>query len=404
MNQEREMILKMLKDGKVTVEEAEALLQVLEESEPEEATGSPIEVKSTSSRHDGPHGGFHRREERTEDQGFRFDFDRNFDFSFIGDTVRKTLAGVKDTIREAMEGIREVDLESEIKRAFGKERGFAEIDIEASSDGITTVKLGNGSGETGDVTVGASDDSTVRVHARVTGWANDVATAEERAKSVALQTTVEGGNLLLSADTGGEPGIRRVRVDYQILVPGGVSVGIDTIGGDVEVNDVSADVWISTISGDISIAHVTGDVEAKTKSGDVEANGIGGDLKCASLSGDIAVSGARGDIACDTKSGDVEVSGALAAVSAQSVSGDVAVRMDAAPSTAVDLKSVSGDLELSVVAETSARIELRTTSGEIDCEAPVREERRSRTELTGVMNDGLAEIRMSTVSGDIELS
>ncbi|WP_455382500.1 SHOCT-like domain-containing protein, partial [Salinispira pacifica] len=46
MNEERTMILKMLKDGKITIEEAEALMEVIEESERTEAEKGAGESES----------------------------------------------------------------------------------------------------------------------------------------------------------------------------------------------------------------------------------------------------------------------------------------------------------------------------------------------------------------------
>jgi DUF4097 and DUF4098 domain-containing protein YvlB len=413
MNQEREMILKMLKDGKVTVEEAEALLQVLEESEVEQAAGSPIQVKDTSEHGEGSRDQRAHTDERDNTRGrdqhregprgFRFAFDKEFDFAGIGETVKQSLSGLKDTLREAMEGLKDMDFEAEVKKAFGKERASADVELEVESAGVATVSLGNGGGETGDVDVTLSPDALVRVVGRVTGWANDPETALDRANSVTLTSKIEANALHIGAGTGDERGVRTVRVDYQIQAPAGVSVSVASIGGDVRVHGVTADVGVSTISGDISLSQISGDAQARTKSGDIEAHDIGGDLLCATLSGDITVSRALAGVECDTKSGDVEIDGTPGPVSAHSVSGDVEVRAIDSVDTTFELRSVSGDLELATPPAFSARVTLTTTSGDIDCGLPLVVEKRGRTELIGVLAGGAGSIEMRTVSGDISL-
>ena len=50
MSEERNMVLKMLKDGKITVEEAEALLEALEESSLDESSGGKKEEREREEK------------------------------------------------------------------------------------------------------------------------------------------------------------------------------------------------------------------------------------------------------------------------------------------------------------------------------------------------------------------
>ena len=407
MNQDREMILKMLKDGKVTVEEAEALLQVLEESEQEERdstddAGTTIHVKGRAKTDDS-----HARDNEGE-SGFRFRVDEGFDLSFVGETVRKSLSGIKDTIREAMDGIRDIDFESEIKRAFGKEKGHAETFLDLDASGIEDLVVQGRAGEIGDVSIGASADHQIHVRGSVTGWANDVDTARRRAEALSLSGEGEGSLLSILAHSGDDEGIRRVRVDLAIEVPPVVGARIAVIGGDIRVSDISGNCELSTISGDVYGENIEGDVSAQSKSGDLRMHHVSGGLRCATLSGDIEVEGCGGTVDCDTKSGDVSIADAGGAVSGRSVSGDVEVELrdgaGFAPAGPVDLRSTSGSIEIEIPEPASYRLECKTTSGQIEFEGPIEIEKRSRTELVGVVGTGVQPVSLSTVSGDIEVS
>lgn len=403
MNKDREMILKMLKDGKVTVEEAEALLQVLDEAAEEGAAtrkGAAQSHRSGRADEAGVAGSAHREHQReTGGQGSGFRFDQDFDFSFIGETVKKSLSGLKDTIRDAMEGIKDVDIEAEIKRAFGKEKGHAETELEVSSEEVTAIAVPSSAGETGDVTLYRSDDRTIRVYGAVTSWGSDKEAAQSRAEAVTLAAILEEGIVTLSADTGEGEGLRRVRVDYRIAVPSSISVQIDTVSGDVTAEDVDGYCRMSTISGDVGAYRIGGDVTIRTNSGD------------------ISIEDAPGPVECDSKSGDVTVEGVRQAAKVSSISGDIEVEMaEATPGGPVDgetldvgpieieLRSISGDIELSTPANAGFRLEVNTTSGAIQCDAPVEAERRSRTQLAGTIGDGAGTVRVATVSGDVEIS
>lgn len=411
MNKDREMILKMLKDGKVTVEEAEALLQVLEEAAEEEKSTSqakrqPDEARgerklhTDSAKHD-------EHEEGGGGQGFGFRFDQDFDFSFIGDTVKKSLSGLKDTIRSAMEGIKDVDIEAEIKRAFGKEKGHAETELEVSTEGATSLSVPSSSGETGDVSLYRSEDETLRVHGVVTSWGSDEEAAQRRAEAVSLSAVIDQGVITVTADTGEGDGIRRARVDYRIAVPSGISVRIDTVSGDITAEDVDGDCALSTISGDVEACRIGGNLRLRTKSGDLTVEGAQGIVSCGALSGDISIEDAFGPVECDSKSGDITVEDVHYSAKITSISGDLEVHMAKAATDApleIELRSISGDVELSTPADSGYHLEVKTTSGDIQCDALLAAERRSRTQLIGTVGDGSGNVQVATVSGDVEIS
>ena len=78
-------------------------------------------------------------------------------------------------------------------------------------------------------------------------------------------------------DRGGDRRDRRMRdnndvsVEFKVLVPKGVKVGVGTVNGGVSVDDVSSEVEASTVNGEVNVATSGGPVNAHTVNGNVRA-------------------------------------------------------------------------------------------------------------------------------------
>lgn len=62
-----------------------------------------------------------------------------------------------------------------------------------------------------------------------------------------------------------------VSVEFRVLVPRGVKVGVGTINGAVTVDGATAEVEASTINGDLEVSTTGGPVNAKNINGNVRA-------------------------------------------------------------------------------------------------------------------------------------
>jgi hypothetical protein len=71
----------------------------------------------------------------------------------------------------------------------------------------------------------------------------------------------------------------------------------------------------------------------------------------------------------------------------------------------LDVSLVSGDIDLSIPGDSSCSISATSLSGgEIVCDLPLQEEERTRTQLSGVLNDGTARILLNTTRGKISVN
>ncbi|HEU4404801.1 MAG TPA: DUF4097 family beta strand repeat-containing protein [Polyangiaceae bacterium] len=129
-------------------------------------------------------------------------------------------------------------------------------------------------------------------------------------------------------------------------------------------------------------------------------------FEAANVSGDIEARGLRGDVRATAVSGDVAVSTASGAVEAKSVSGAVRVAMGAPrEGVASSASAVSGSVEVRLPAQSNFDAEASTVSGRIETDfgLPVQRGFVGQS-LRGRVGRGGAQLRLDTVSGGIRIS
>jgi DUF4097 and DUF4098 domain-containing protein YvlB len=128
-----------------------------------------------------------------------------------------------------------------------------------------------------------------------------------------------------------------------------------------------------------------------------------------SVSGDVNISNVKGDLHVKSVSGAVSVKGAAGAVNAASVSGDVEVEIQSLEGAdrAMEFNSVSGDVDVKLPGNLDADVKMSTLSGELKTDFPLQVEEKERgpgRSASGRLGNGSRSLKLSTVSGDINLS
>jgi lia operon protein LiaG len=128
-----------------------------------------------------------------------------------------------------------------------------------------------------------------------------------------------------------------------------------------------------------------------------------------SVSGDVNISNVKGDLHVKSVSGAVSVKGAAGAVNAASVSGDVEVEIQSLEGAdrAMEFNSVSGDVDVKLPGNLDANVKMSTLSGELKTDFPLQVEEKERgpgRSASGRLGNGSRSLKLSTVSGDINLS
>jgi hypothetical protein len=161
--------------------------------------------------------------------------------------------------------------------------------------------------------------------------------------SEGLRMREEGGVFSLQTDS-----------DCRVILPFGVTVTIDKVGGDASIKNLSNRLVIGKVGGDLqlnlvegaSVETVGGDCIVKQTSGAAELNRIGGDL----------VAEVSGSIYAGSVGGDARVIGATGKVQL-TAGGDTSFKFTDANMPEVKVNA-GGDIQLQVPADANAQLEL----------------------------------------------
>ena len=168
---------------------------------------------------------------------------------------------------------------------------------------------------------------------------------------------------------------------------------IGTASGDIELNDVcQKELHISSASGDMDLTDICSDVmHLSSVSGDITlTGGSSAAVTGSSTSGDVTLNNIIAQqVQLNSISGDVELDGNVLNVSFKTVSGDVCVSL-AGELQNLSGKSTNGDVEIHLPAGTHADVQCSSISGDI-------------CSHTGSIPGAPASVKISTVSGDIEV-
>lgn len=455
MSDERVMILTMLKEGKITVEEAEALLDALGEERP-----SAADVGRGQSRgaHDGP------REQEEAPRAWS-------SWSTLGQDIGETVRAAVGSVRTGVEPwLGEVlsSLTEELRAAGGAGSASGLVrdlfGLASASEDVTLAHRAPEGGRLlvrnprGDVRIAPSRDADVRVRAHKTAWARNDAAARDLLSELRVALVPDGPDLVLQIEPDrGEPPARRFRVDLDIEAPEQISTGVLVKSGDLRARDLLGDLEVQITNGDmdieatpralrglvlsgnvrlrgaqscelqvkngdVTVGEVGGRADLHVAKGDVEIRSVGdltarlahGDLTVGDVSGTAGVQVSHGDVVLGACAGDVEAQvkrGDLSfavrgsrRVRAEVMSGDLEARVHSlAPEASLELKVMSGDTKVALAPAVRGAISVEAPSGTIECAIPLRDLHESRGRLEGVAGAPDAKITVRTMSGQVSL-
>jgi DUF4097 and DUF4098 domain-containing protein YvlB len=406
VSEERQRVLRMLKEGKVTVEEAEALLEALGEADlkepadvaarPSRPAGEPFAEPSAPAAPPGPEAG--RSDDEPQEPHSEFhrmmdDIMKAVDVDGIMESVRASLrrsgvemGRVKDEVRRARDRVRE-----ETRRAAREYRRYGWGRISRTIEGLwgLTPAAGVWSHDAdlapgrrlilhnlwGDIRLKPSDDGRLRAAAVTRAWGRDEADAAALRDAIRIVVTDDGSaGMLIKVEPPAGDLPRRFRVDFTLQVPSGVGVDILQSRGDVEVAGLGGDLTVRLASGDLAARDVQGTLRFEGARGDVTASRVAGGVQIKStradavlsavdadvsvhvLHGDIGISDVKGDLDVQTMHGDIRVAGVAGRITARSKHGDLMIATAPGPAQ-VDAETARGDVRMDV-----ARFEPGTTS------------------------------------------
>lgn len=367
MDEERLLILSMVQEGKLTAEEAAALIEALEVAQ-QPVAGEGWEAPPPQAPE--PEGDTLREAKRAAREA--------------REAAREAAREMKRQIREAL------DAQRESRRRLHRPHrpplppafpGLIKLGIHIdkhrhAEENVRLLALDPGGrvvveARSSDVEVTEHDAPEVRLMTRTVTWGADDDEARSRAADL-VEAVSTGDQVVIRVTPTPLHGVgfmvfRDSRVDMSIAIPRGA--GVD----------------VTTASGDLDLRELTGSVAAQTNSGDIRAS-LTGEARLSATSGDISLRG-----------------GSLSRLEASAASGDIDIS-----GTGFDhaqLTAASGDVTVRPARDASFTFAARSGSGDISLGGGATATDRGRRHVSGSFGGGApwGKLNVTTGSGDIRI-
>ena len=293
MNEERMTILKMVAEGKITVEEAESLLQTLDTpDEPNQDSEDPSPSEGEQESYVALQGA---SAESPKDQGR---FSREFRRA-LGNSTRNMERGARRHRRRG--------------NSVHYEEPRAQMSLETAEKFDLAVDSRHG-----DIEVKSWARNSLQIDYQITVWAEDEETAKEIASEIEIgiepkkDDSDRATRVSIATDYPEEWGLwrnsgPRARVDYWLVVPQQTNLELHNRHGDVSVHDLGGLTTIGNRHGSVSLHAIGGDLSLDVHHGNVEADSIQGNVCFNGGHGNAELGKVGGNFEGDCRHGNLEL-------------------------------------------------------------------------------------------------
>ena len=351
--EDRRRVLRLLADGKISAEEAERLLEILDSR----FRGNDGGVGENGGRQDSQYAGA----EQT-----------------IDDKIERA---VLTTVRSAVETARSIV--SEVPGSMERSDGYGEAELSGERredtfrvEDVPTLEVENFNGRV--EIVGDSEDESVRV------------TAIIRHPDLVNYSVVQEGNRVAVRTT---PGGKRSFLGWRFLnrgahirisTPRESKVEVHNSNGRATMRGIEGGGILRTSNGRIEIEDLTGEFRMTTSNSRIEAERVEGEYKLESSNGRIRVRDGKGTFDVETSNGNIRFAGEIL------------------PHGESRLATSNGSIQAALMGEPSLRLSARTSNGSITCQRKVEIQGDwKKRQLDGVIGGGEGELTLKSSNGSI---
>lgn len=391
MKDEIRRIMNLVKEGKLSPEDAAELVEAFQDGEEtlkEEEKVTAGSGASSAPKSDNPVSSFIGFVE-----GLAKDVTKDIDWTKVNQQVREGVTKGVDAVKKAAE-------EAKLGQGLGFLFGIHESKVVTLPLAVPEGKVLRIEASSGAVSlVGSTELGQARVHA---GF--KASNQEEAKRKAALYTPVLEENeqfVTLKLQEGPDS-----QIDASINVAPNTPVEIKSSSGRVVVRDMSASVKVVAQSAGFEGTGLTGAVEVALASGSSRLTDCSGPfVTLESKSGDMDLKRVKGVVTARSSSGDVHLHEcAVRTLNIDVASGCVEVDLIQPVMGSVSVRAVSGDVSVSVPDGCEALVSLSTLQGDIIKDIELEDEQEITGKLTGRLGSGSGQIDLSTVSGDVTLA
>jgi DUF4097 and DUF4098 domain-containing protein YvlB len=303
----------------------------------------------------------------------------------------------------------------------------------------------------GDISVTASDGSTIEVQAHEVAYAGSDAEAKKIFDAEAPHLTVSGSAVLVKSD-----GNNSGRVNLTITVPKSARVTVNNGRGDVTAAELGAGINIGAAHGDVHLSSIAGPVEVHLSNGkhdfsahqiqgDLTADGNCNDLTFSEIKGRITMNGEIfGEVHMESSSGPIKLHTSVTDLQVTELPGDLTLNSDdlrvteakgpvhvvthskdvdlsqiygdsyvedrdgrisvePAGGYGVEAKNGKGDVEVTLPLHVSATVDGRTHNGDIVSDFGLTISGNESKTVNGQIGAGGSRIDLSAENGDLRI-
>jgi DUF4097 and DUF4098 domain-containing protein YvlB len=156
-------------------------------------------------------------------------------------------------------------------------------------------------------------------------------------------------------------GSRKVQVEYILDLPVSTSTAARTLGGNLNVKNLTGELDLATAGGDLILQQLNGKLTAKTAGGDLKVSDLEGSLSLYTAGGDISSKNLVGDVHLETAGGDISLNETIGNLDVRTLGGDLKIRNHKGERATV--VTFGGDI---IVDKISGDVNMRTNGGDIE--------------------------------------
>jgi DUF4097 and DUF4098 domain-containing protein YvlB len=252
---------------------------------------------------------------------------------------------------------------------------------------------------------GTVDLTLVSGKITVHGWELADVKVVASTENGALRFDATSNRVTLRVEQGREGARVRGDASYDVSVPRGTRLRLQTASGTVTASGSQGEVSATTVSGAIDVSGARRQVDLESVSGPIRASQLAGDLRAQNVGGSVRAENVSGRLEAWTVNGAIRVIGGRSNdIRAETVGGDILYAGPVATGGIYDLESHSGTIRLTIPRNPGVQFRLETVSGTVQTNFPMEAaaaggRKSGRVEFT--IGDGRAQVTARTFSGRI---
>ena len=210
---------------------------------------------------------------------------------------------------------------------------------------------------------------------------------------------IEGDTDDVTLERAGETFTIQVRTDCFLTCPPDTTIAVESVRGNVQVEEIKGPVTAGTAHGNVELSAV-GPTALEQVSGNLRVRRAQGDLRVQTVKGNAEIRQVEGSLSLDRVDGNLEAVGLQGGLVAEQVRGNVRLGPPFSPGMAYRLSS-HGNLTFSLPAESSLRLSLQAR-GNLVSHVPNLVLEKTNGEATGTLGAGEASLE-AQAKGNITL-